>query len=147
MDERDHMSAKASAGLVVDEFCAAVSQLRERCGEVVDLERDVVESRSASLQEPGEAAVGVDRLDQLDVAVAGGQADRLDPLIVEPLTDLDGHSIPVGVDRKGRIDVLDGVGDMMDSIQTHTPSLPPDAGSGRAGHAPAAAATIPDRPS
>ena len=123
VDERDHMSAKTAAGLVVDQLSAARAQLCEGCGEILDLERDVVQARSTSLQELGDSALGVDGLDQFDVAGAGAEADCLDPLVVQPLAHLDGHSVPIRVDRKGRIDVRNRVRDVVDSVQTHVPSL------------------------
>ena len=101
-------------------------KLCEGCGEILDLEGDVVQARSTSLQEPGDSALGVDGLDQFDVAGAGAQADCLDALVVQSLTYFDGHPVPLGVDRKGRIDVLNRVRDVVDSVQTHVPSLPPE---------------------
>ena len=125
VDERDHMSAKTAAWLVVDQLGAAAAQLCEGCGEILDLEGDVVQARTTSLQELGDSALGVDGLDQFDVAGAGAQADCLDALVVQSLAHFDGHPIPIGVDRKGRIDVLNRIRDVVDSVQMHVPSLPP----------------------
>src|SRR5438132_2364735 len=82
VDECDQVPAESSAGSLVDELRAVGPELDQRGLEILDRERDVVQARSAAVQEARDGAVRPQRTDQLDLAGAHGQRSGLDALVL-----------------------------------------------------------------
>src|ERR1700722_19510059 len=92
MNERDLQSEEASAGCLVDQPGALRGEPCQLCGEIVDLEGDVVHPRPAAGEEPPDRRVGAERVQELDAAPAHVQRGRLDPLVGEYLAVLDARA-------------------------------------------------------
>src|SRR5438876_6425649 len=99
-----------SAARAEDERCARVAQRRHRLTDVVDPEADVVQPL-AVLVEPGcKLRVAVQRLDELDVRVAGVQIGEADVGRRELLSggDLETEAAGVELERGGSVPDEDG---------------------------------------
>lgn len=119
MKERDAVAAQAAPRGLVDEVDAGGAKLVERVSHVRNLEGDVMDSLPASLEEPPDGVVGVERLDELDVPPADAEGRRLDALVGENLPDLQGHPELLGVEGERSVDVADDVGHVVDLLEAH----------------------------
>src|SRR5207247_1119298 len=75
MQERDAAAIGAAAGLLVDQTVAGRPAALERPVEIGHAVADVMDARSASSEELRHGALGVARLEQLDLNVAQREAD------------------------------------------------------------------------
>jgi hypothetical protein len=80
MDERYEAVLCARTRPLVDELDAASAQLRQRFGEILDPQRDVMESRPAPIDEPRNRGVRGGRLEQLDRCRPGREELRTNAL-------------------------------------------------------------------
>ena len=127
MDEGDLVTEDASPRPLVDELCAARRETGELGGDVVDLERNVMQARPSLGEELADGRVRASRCKQLDAITAEAEKGNLGTLVVEGLTELDlgTEQPPVGVDRT--IEVVDRDPDVVDAADRH----PGDATGGR----------------
>src|SRR5262249_44062304 len=80
VEEADH-PGQPGAWLLVDEREARAAGPLELARDVGRLEADVVQALAALLEELGDAAGGIDRLEELDLAASDRQQRRLDALV------------------------------------------------------------------
>src|SRR4051794_18548049 len=106
--------ADARARGVVDELQAAVAQRVERSVDVGDAVGDVVQPRPAGREEATDGAVGLQRPQQLHVAVADVEQDRLDALGLDDLAVGELQAVRLLVQRDRGVEVLDGDPDVVD---------------------------------
>jgi hypothetical protein len=66
----------------------------------------MVEARPVALEEAADRRLRTERQQQLDVAVAYPDQDRLDPLRLDRLAVLHRHPEPLRVERDGLVEVL-----------------------------------------
>src|SRR5262249_18041542 len=66
----------------------------------------------------------VERADELEVAGTDAQGDGLHRLVVDHLPALHAQPEPLGVDRESGVQVGHGVGDVVQLLHSHWPSIP-----------------------
>ena len=101
-------------GVGVDQLDPLLAQLRERRVDVVDPVGDVVQPRALALEELADRGLGPERAQQLDVAVADVEQNRLDPLLVDRLAVGERHPEAALVERERGVEVGDGDADVID---------------------------------
>src|SRR5207247_11146896 len=112
MQERDAAAIGAAAGLLVDQTVAGRPAALERPVEIGHAVADVMDARSASSEELRHGALGVARLEQLDLNVAQREADDRSAIGGFGLPWLQAEDVPVktqgvGDARHGDADVRD----------------------------------------
>ena len=85
MKESDAAVADADPRLGVDQLDAGGGDARQGGVDVVDRVGDVVQARALAGEELADGGVGAERPQQLDVAVADVEQDRLDALRLDRL--------------------------------------------------------------
>ena len=106
MNEGYH-AGEAMARRFIDEAGAACLQRIEFTLQVFDFQADVVERLSAGIEEPGDAGVGADGLDELQVCPADSNQGSKDALI--------GDFLDSGIrDAEGFLVEAEGLGGILD---------------------------------
>ena len=103
----------------------AARSRRERRGQVVDAEREVVHSLAAARDEAPDRRVVGERRQQLHAtALAEQQRERLDALLLDPLARLDTRSEEPLVASSGGLEVAHGDADVVDAERRHARMVP-----------------------
>ena len=119
VDERDEVTATAGARRLVDELDPLCAQMFERALEGPDREAQMVQPRSALLDESVDGGVLTRGLDQLQMDTVDDEHRLLYPVTLDVLA---GHRVdPEGtcVEVECGIEVLDGDPDLVDASDVH----------------------------
>ena len=119
MQERHQVSAEADPGGAIDQLNAFRGEPVQRSGEIGHRVGNMMKSRAAPFQEPGDAAGGVRRLDQLHPTVANCEGCGLDVLIGEYFADNWLRPDRTAVLRNGRVEVGNNDANVMNALQVH----------------------------
>ena len=95
---------------------AARLQLRQRRGDVVDPQRDVVQARPALLHVLRDRRIGRGRFEQLERRLADRHEMRADALRRDLLGRFDLEAERVAIERQGGGEIGDGDADVIESI-------------------------------
>jgi hypothetical protein len=114
MDERDPGALGAWTRLFVDQPDATCLQLRERGGNVVNPQRDVVQPGAALLDVLRDGRVGRGGLEKFQAGLAHRQKVSPHLLRGDLFRRLDDESQCVAVESKGGLNVLNGDADMIE---------------------------------
>ena len=101
----------------------ASRELGERGVDVVDAVGDVVEARALALEELADRRVRPERAQELDVAVADVEQDRLDALLLDRLAVRERHRHRALIERQRRVQVVGGDADVIDQAEHPAPSV------------------------
>src|SRR5215470_20413360 len=100
MQERD-TARQPVAGYRIDELRAAPLEAGERVGDVRRLEAEMMQSLTSPFEKSPDAGARVDRLQELDLGVAGPEERRPHPLIGDRLLLQQGQAEHVTVEAIG----------------------------------------------
>ena len=115
-----HLEAEQPGpGLLVDQLGARSGKLGDRGAEVVDLVRDVVHTRPALGEEPPHGGVLLERLEQLDAAVADAERRGAHALLLHGRLVFDVSAEEKFVRAQGAVEILDRDTDVMDPPRLH----------------------------
>ncbi len=123
MQEGDLTPAGADAGPSSDDPHATLVQPVERCDQIANLERQVVDSTTTSAQIPGHRRFVRDRLEQLDSRGSRVQERHLDPLGGHRLHPADFEPQGFGPERQALLERTDRDTDVIDLGDHRTSSL------------------------
>ena len=124
--------------MLVDQRRAGGGQPGELGGDVVHLERHVVQARPAALEEPADRRVRARRLQELDPTGADPQRRRLDPLLVQPLAMLEDGAAQMLIAADRLVEIVDGNADVMDAPGVDDAERYPEVSAPRARTTPTA---------
>jgi len=114
VQERHAACPDTGPRLFVDQPQAGGADGLERPLDVVGPIGDVVKAGAAPCEEAAHGGVRAEWAQQLDVAVAHAEENRLDALRLDRLTVLKLHPEPVAVERDGVVEILNRDSDVVD---------------------------------
>lgn len=119
VDEGDLEPEEARARPLVDQVGAGARKLGHRRVQIAHLVGHMVHSGTSLRQEATHRRVLAERLEQLDAAVTDPDRGGANALIIHRRAVLDPRPEQLRVGREGRVEILDGDSQMMDSSRLH----------------------------
>ena len=119
MDERDLEPEEPAPRLLVDQLRASGREIAQGGADIVDLERHVVHSGTALVEELADGRVLAERREQLHTVRADPERRSLDTLLGNGLAALERRAEQPLVGRNRLVEILDGDAEMMDSARLH----------------------------
>ena len=118
MQEGDAAVADTDPRLAVDQLEAGGADRGQRRVDVLHRVGDVMQARALAVDELADGGVGAERPQQLDMALADIEQDRLDALRLDRLTVGELHLEALLVELDRGVEVLDGDADVIDPSET-----------------------------
>ncbi len=115
--QKADLTRQPRARRFVDQAEAALTCALEFSGHVVGFETDVVQTPAALFQKAAHPALGVDRFEQLDLAVSAAEQCRTYPLVDDGRLPLEREPESVAPEAVGGVEVGDHDSDVMNSLE------------------------------